>query len=188
MGRSAEKTLRLLREVADRREPCTEAKNHFLRTEFSYHAFARATMSADRYLEIIEESLAVNEKLAVYEKVVDDESAARELRVLLARRANWLRISARLRATEKSASGLKQEESGDSEPTHLMDAAEAEALLFSPIRMAGNLRERANEACQKIVKTSKQPGGHYGLPQRELARRRPKNKRFAWKTSATRPL
>ena len=174
MDRSAEKTLRLLREVADSRKPCTKAKNHFPPTEFSYHASARATVSADRYLEIIEESLAVNEKLAVYEKVADDESAARELRMLLARRANWLRISARLRATGKNASGLKQEESGDSERTHLTDAAEAEALLFSPIRMAGNLRERANEACQKIVKRSKQPVGLMVSLKESVARRRPK--------------
>jgi hypothetical protein len=184
MDRSAEKTLRLLRE-ADSRKPGTEAKNHFPRTEFSYHASARATVSANRYLEIIEESLAVNEKLAVYERVADDESAARELRMLLARRANWLRISARLRATGKNASGLKQEESGDSERTHFMNAAEAEALLFSPIRMAGNLRERANEACQKIVKTSKQPVGLMVSLKESVARRRQKNKRFALKTSAT---
>jgi hypothetical protein len=152
MGRSAEKTLRLLREVADRREPCTEAKNHFLRTEFSYHAFARATMSADRYLEIIEESLAVNEKLAVYEKVAEDETGARELRILFSRKANSLRITARLQATGKIASRLKSEEIGNSKHSHLVNAMEAEALLFSPVRMAGNVRERANQECQKLVK------------------------------------
>ena len=165
MDRSAEKTLHLLREIADRREPCAKA---------ACSASPTSALSTDRYLAIIEESLAVNEKLAVYEKVADDESAARELRMLLARRANWLRISARLRATGKNASELKQEESGDSERTHFMNAAEAEALLFSPIRMAGNLRERANEACQKIVKRSKQPVGLMVSLKESVARRRPK--------------
>jgi hypothetical protein len=173
MNRSAEKTLRLLREVADSRKPCTEAKNHFPRAEFSGHAFARVAKSS-RYLEIIEESLSADEKLAVYERVADDESAARELRMLLAGRANWLRINARLRATRKNASRVKQEESSDSERTRLMDAAEAEALLFSPVRMAGNLRERANEACQKIVKTSKQPVGLMVSLKESIGRRRPK--------------
>jgi hypothetical protein len=149
MDRSADKTLRLLRKLADRREPYTEAKHLLPRTEFSRHASGRADPSTGRKLEIIEETLAVNEKLAVYEKVADDESAARELRILLARRANWLRINARLRATSKIASGIKSEEI---ERTHLGDSVEAEALLFSPIRMAGNVRQRANEACQKILK------------------------------------
>ena len=174
MNGSAEKTLRLLREVAERRELRTKVKNQFPRTEFSYHASAKATMSADRYLEIIEESLAVNEKIAVYEKVADDESAARELRMLLARRANWLRINARLPATGKIASGLKPEEIGDSERTQLMDEAAAEALLFSPVRMAGALRERANEACQKILKRSKHPVGLMASLKESVAQQRPK--------------
>ena len=187
MNRSAEKTLRLLREVADSRKPCTEAKNLFPRAEFSGHAFARVAKSSnDRYLEIIEESLSADEKLAVYEKVADDESAAPELRMLLAGRANWLRINARLRATGKNASRVKQEERSDSERTHLMDAAEAEAFLFSPVRMAGNLRERANAACQKIVKTSQQPVGLMVSLKESIARRRPKKISVSpWKTSAT---
>jgi hypothetical protein len=157
MDRSADKTLRLLRELADRREPCTEGENLLPRTELCRQASTRASSSTDPYLEIIEETLAVNEKLAVYEKVADDQSAARELRILLARRANWLRITARLRATGKIASGFESEKIGASERTHLVDSAEA--LLFSPIRMAGNLRQRANEASQKVLKRPKQPPG-----------------------------
>jgi len=165
MDRSAEKTLHLLREIADRREPSAEA---------ACSASPTSALSTDRYLEIIEESLAVNEKLAVYEKVADDESAARELRMLLARRANWLRINARLPATGKIASGLKPEEIGDSERTQLMDEAAAEALLFSPVRMAGALRERANEACQTILKRSKHPVGLMASLKESVAQQRPK--------------
>jgi hypothetical protein len=109
-------------------------------------------ISADQYIDIVEESLAVNEKLAVYEKVAEDETGARELRILFARKANSLRITARLQATGKIASRLKSEEIGNSKHSHLVNAMEAEALLFSPVRMAGNVRERANQECQKLVK------------------------------------
>jgi hypothetical protein len=149
MGRSAEKTLRLLRELADRRESCTDAKNH---SRVGCHASPRPKISADQYIDIVEESLAVNEKLAVYEKVAEDETGARELRILFARKANSLRITARLQATGKIASRLKSEEIGNSKHSHLVNAMEAEALLFSPVRMAGNVRERANQECQKLVK------------------------------------
>lgn len=40
-----------------------------------------------------------------------------------------------------------------------MSGEAAEALLFSPVRMAGNLRERANEACKKVMNKHKQPVG-----------------------------
>ena len=37
-------------------------------------------------------------KVAFYESVADDENALPELRVVFARKANWLRILARLQA------------------------------------------------------------------------------------------
>jgi len=75
---------------------------------------------------------SAEERAAFYEKVADDESAARELRMLFARKANWLRILARLEA--------KKEESGQSASGS--EAPDRERLLFSPTRMA-TPRERA---------------------------------------------
>jgi hypothetical protein len=70
-------------------------------------------------------------RAAFYDKAADNESAPRELRMVFARKANWLHIIARLEA---------QTESGQIRPD---DAAQEstlerkEALLFSPRRLAG---------------------------------------------------
>src|SRR5262249_49754241 len=66
-------------------------------------------------------------KVAFYEKVADDENAAPDLRVLFARKANWLRILARLQAT-----GLQAHSNPGNPPTSI----DREALLFSPTRLA----------------------------------------------------
>ena len=133
MDRSAEKTLRILREAS-----------------------VGGTTSTDRNLEIVEGSLSADERLAVYEKVADDEGAARELRMLVARKANLLRITARLQM-RKTTNGL-QLEIRDRERASLDDREVAD-LLFSPMRMAGNARERANDVCKKLMQTRKQPVG-----------------------------
>ena len=134
MDRSAEKTLRILREAS-----------------------VGGTTSTDRNLEIVEGSLSADERLAVYEKVADDEGAARELRMLVARKANLLRITARLQM-RKTTNGLQHVEIRDRERASLDDREVAD-LLFSPMRMAGNARERANDVCKKLMQTRKQPVG-----------------------------
>ena len=113
MDRSAEKTLRILREAS-----------------------VGGTTSTDRNLEIVEGSLSADERLAVYEKVADDEAAAQELRMLVARKANLLRITARLQI-RKTTNGLQHVEIRDRERASLDDREVAD-LLFSPMRMAGN--------------------------------------------------
>ena len=133
MDLSAEKTLRILREAS-----------------------VGGTTSTDRNLEIVEGSLSADERLAVYEKVADDEGAARELRMLVARKANLLRITARLQM-RKTTNGL-QLEIRDRERASLDDREVAD-LLFSPMRMAGNARERANDVCKKLMQTRQQPVG-----------------------------
>jgi len=60
-------------------------------------------------------------KVAFYENVADNENAVPELRMLSVRKANWLRILARLQAA-----GLQA-------PAQIQDR---EALLFSPTRLA----------------------------------------------------
>jgi hypothetical protein len=65
-------------------------------------------------------------KVAFYEKVADDENAVPELRVLFARKANWLRILARLQAK-----GFQAHQNPVNRPTPI----EREALLFSPTRL-----------------------------------------------------
>ena len=68
--------------------------------------------------------------------------------MLVARRANVLRILDRL-GTEQTTGGR---EDGETPKTKRACSVrdDAEALLFSPIRMAVNLRERGvNEACRK---------------------------------------
>jgi hypothetical protein len=139
MKRSAARTLRRLQGLTDAQA------NGRSRVEGSAHNFR----SVECCLEIVEESLSANERLAVYEKVADDETAARELRVLLARRANVLRILARLR-TEEPTGGFDDE--GMREKNVALSRDAAEALLFSPVRMSGNLRERANRACSKLLR------------------------------------
>jgi len=62
-------------------------------------------------------------KVAIYEKVADNENAVPELRALSARKANWLRILARLQVT-----GLQARPNPSNSPTSI----DREALLFSP--------------------------------------------------------
>jgi hypothetical protein len=64
-------------------------------------------------------------KAAFYEKAANDESAAPELRSAFARKANWLRIVARLQATQV-----------ETVQTPTTPRIELEALLFSPTRLA----------------------------------------------------
>ena len=66
-------------------------------------------------------------KVAIYEKVADNENAVPELRALSARKANWLRILARLQVT-----GLQARPNPSNSPTSI----DREALLFSPTRLA----------------------------------------------------
>ena len=66
-------------------------------------------------------------KVAFYESVADDENAVPELRVVFARKANWLRILARLQAA-----GLQVHENPGKPTTSI----EREALFFSPTRLA----------------------------------------------------
>jgi len=61
-----------------------------------------------------------------YEKVADDETAAPELRRLFARKANSLRILARIQATRPLS---------DQGPSRSRVVTEPEALLFSPTRL-----------------------------------------------------
>jgi hypothetical protein len=63
---------------------------------------------------------------AFYDKVADDESAPPELRRLFARKANWLRILARVQAARPSPN-----QSASRSPV----VTEPEALLFSPTRL-----------------------------------------------------
>jgi hypothetical protein len=63
---------------------------------------------------------------AFYDKVADDESAPPELRRLFARKANWLRILARVQAARPSP---------NQNPSRSPVVTEPEALLFSPTRL-----------------------------------------------------
>lgn len=64
-------------------------------------------------------------KIAFYENVADNENATPELRKLFARKANWLRILARL-----------QEKGPQTDPTPSGSLTDREALLFSPTRLS----------------------------------------------------
>jgi hypothetical protein len=71
----------------------------------------------------------------------------------LARRANVLRILARL-GTKQTRIGLEDEEIPKTSGAHLVNKDAGEALLFSPVRIAGDVRKRANEACRKLARSS----------------------------------
>jgi len=74
--------------------------------------------------------MVLSAELEFCEKVADDESASPELSLSFARKANWLRISARLRARRPQTDGR---------PSELR--ADPEALLFSPTRLsAGRIK------------------------------------------------
>jgi hypothetical protein len=83
-----------------------------------------------------------SKRAAFYEKMVDDESASRELRILFARKANWLRILARM---EGKKEGSGQSASGS-------EAPDRERLLFSPTRMATPRRQAL--CCAKLAETA----------------------------------
>jgi hypothetical protein len=81
-------------------------------------------------------------KVAFYESVADDENAVPELRVVFARKANWLRILARLQAK-----GLQTHQKNAGNP---LMATDREALLFSPTRLAAaGTNNRASEGHDK---------------------------------------
>jgi hypothetical protein len=65
-------------------------------------------------------------KVSLYEKAADDENAPPQVRTLSARKANWFRILARLRAA-----GAQTDQSYAEAST----AIDSEALLFSPMRL-----------------------------------------------------
>jgi hypothetical protein len=66
-------------------------------------------------------------KVSFYEEAADDENAGPQLRTLFARKANWFRILARLRAACPQTDQRYGEAS---------TAIDREALLFSPMRLA----------------------------------------------------
>jgi hypothetical protein len=71
-------------------------------------------------------------RAAFYDKAADDDSAPRELRMVFARKANWLHIVARLEA--QAESGQIRYDDAARESTRVEGE---EALLFSPRRLAG---------------------------------------------------
>jgi len=80
-----------------------------------------------------------SERAAFYEKAAEDARVSREGRMLFARKANWLRILARLTAkgnSEAGATGSQKDFTGISREA-LAKEERSEALLFSPIRLAG---------------------------------------------------
>jgi hypothetical protein len=87
--------------------------------------------------------------LASYELSADDESAAWEQRLLSARRANWLRIISRLQETGRKVPNP------ESSPS--LNEDDSESLLFSPVRLGGNVRELADETCRKLMNQQRQP-------------------------------
>jgi hypothetical protein len=90
--------------------------------------------------------------LASYEMSADDESAAWEQRLLCARKANWLRVISRLQATGRKVSGLD-----DLESSRSVHEDNSESLLFSPVRLRGNVRELADETCRKLMNQQRKP-------------------------------
>jgi hypothetical protein len=80
-----------------------------------------------------------SERAAFYEKAAEDARVSREGRMLFARKANWLRILARLTAkgnSEAGATGSQKDFTGISREA-LAKEERSEALLFSPRRLAG---------------------------------------------------
>jgi hypothetical protein len=84
--------------------------------------------------------------LASYERSADDESATWEQRLLSARNANWLRVISRLPATGRKVSGLHDLESG-----RRVNEDDSESLLFSPVRLGGDVRPLADETCRRLI-------------------------------------
>jgi hypothetical protein len=86
-----------------------------------------------------------SKRAAFYEKMADDERASRELRIVLARKANWLHILARLEAKKKqsgqSAVGCQTKGAWGEKPSGSAIGGISETLLFSPRRMAAARRE-----------------------------------------------
>jgi len=90
--------------------------------------------------------------LASYERSADDESATWEQRLLSARKANWLRVISRLHATGRKVSRLHDLESG-----RRVNEDDSESLLFSPVRLRGDVRPLADETCRKLINKQSQP-------------------------------
>ena len=84
--------------------------------------------------------------LAFYERSADDESTPPEQRLLFARKANWLRVISRLHATGRKVSRLHDLESG-----RRVNEDDSESLLFSPVRLRGDVRPLADETCRKLI-------------------------------------
>jgi hypothetical protein len=96
------------------------------------------------------QSAEESSKVAFYENVADNENAVPELRVLSARKANWLRIIARLQATGFQARP---------NPSNPQTSIDREALLFSPTRLAAARTNNDVTGYQKrlSVTSSQQP-------------------------------
>jgi hypothetical protein len=109
--------------------------------------------TSGQYINMVEQALSADERLTVYERVAEDEGATNELRRLVARKANTLRLTARLRI-EETASASNATEIGGRERLY---RDPREDLLFSPTRIAGNARERANKACRGLMEKRVQP-------------------------------
>ena len=90
--------------------------------------------------------------LASYERLADNESAPWEQRLLFARKANWLRVISRLPATGRRVSGLRELES-----SRRVNEDDSESLLFSPVRLRGDVLPLADEACRRLINQQSQP-------------------------------
>src|SRR5919106_6657031 len=80
-----------------------------------------------------------SEMAAFYEKAADDAKISRGGRMMFARRANWLRMLARLAAKQASkpcAREVSQRDTIQNNWGELEGDALSEALLFSPTRLA----------------------------------------------------
>jgi hypothetical protein len=88
-------------------------------------------LSADEY----------SKRAIFYEELADDERASRELRMVFARKANWLHILARLEAKKQQhgrSATIRQNQVA--QLPRLVNTSVLEALLFSPRRLAAARR------------------------------------------------
>lgn len=93
-------------------------------------------LSADEY----------SKRATFYAKAADGESTSRTLRMVFARKANWLRILARLEGNnEQSCQSATRRQNkracGEKVPGRVTGSV-AEALLFSPGRLAAARRSK----------------------------------------------
>jgi hypothetical protein len=104
-----------------------------------------------------------SKKAAFHEKAADNQSVSREGRILFARKANWLRILARIAAETRGRA-----------PTHaafrrdpragLLTEVQSEALLFSPRRLWAARGEFRYSATKKIDGQLHPRGHRQGVP------------------------